>query len=110
MQRLFVMFPDRGPGAGLLWLRLCVVAALCVRPADAGWLTAACLLVALSLLLGVLTPLSALLAVPCLFWQSVPWALALLPLALLALGPGAYSLDARLFGRRVLERRSPPFG
>ncbi|PSD25425.1 hypothetical protein C7E18_21740 [Stenotrophomonas maltophilia] len=28
MQRLFVMFPDRGPGIGLLWLRLCLSAAL----------------------------------------------------------------------------------
>lgn len=24
MQRLFVMFPDRGPGLCLLWMRLCL--------------------------------------------------------------------------------------
>ncbi|MDV5766657.1 hypothetical protein QM186_13780 [Stenotrophomonas maltophilia] len=44
MQRLFVMFPDRGPGIGLLWLRLCVAAALCTPGTHAGWLSALCLL------------------------------------------------------------------
>lgn len=110
MQRLFVMFPDRGPGIGLLWLRVCVAAALCAPGAHAGWLWALCALVAGILVLGVLTPLAALLAVLGLYAQALPWALAALPLALWTLGPGAYSLDARLFGRRVLGRQPPPFG
>ncbi|WP_459041874.1 hypothetical protein [Stenotrophomonas sp. PSU-St19] len=110
MQRLFVMFPDRGPGIGLLWLRLCVAAALCTPGAHAGWLSALCLLAVAMLALGVLTPLAALLAAAAMYAQQAPWPLVALPLALLMLGPGAYSVDARLFGRRLLGRRPPPFG
>ncbi|MBN5160146.1 MULTISPECIES: hypothetical protein [unclassified Stenotrophomonas] len=110
MQRLFVMFPDRGPGIGLLWLRLCLAAALCTPGTHAGWLSALCLLAVAMLALGVLTPLAALLAAAAMYAQQVPWPLVALPLALLMLGPGAYSVDARLFGRRLLGRRPPPFG
>jgi len=111
MQRLFVMFPDRGPGIGLLWLRLCVAAALCTPGTHAaGWLSALCLLAVAMLALGVLTPLAVLPAALGLYAQALPWPLVVLPLALLALGPGAYSLDARLFGRRRLGHRPPPFG
>ncbi|TFZ44846.1 hypothetical protein E5C33_12595 [Stenotrophomonas maltophilia] len=110
MQRLFVMFPDRGPGVGLLWLRLCVAAALCMPGTHAGGWLALCLLAAAMLSLGVLTPLAALMAAVGIFAQQAPWPQVVLPLALLMLGPGAYSLDARLFGRRLLGRRHPPFG
>ncbi|PZS71644.1 hypothetical protein [Stenotrophomonas maltophilia] len=110
MQRLFVMFPDRGPGLGLLWLRLCVAAALCGPGMPGGWLSALCLLAVAMLALGVLTPLAAVMTAVGLSTLPGPWPLALLPLALLVLGPGAYSLDARLFGRRVIGRRPPPFG
>jgi hypothetical protein len=82
MQRLYVMFPDRGPGLGLLWLRLCVAGGLLAGGSPAGVPGLMCL-AAIGLLL---------------------------PLALLMLGPGAYSLDARLFGRRLLQRRPPPNG
>ncbi|MCI1052988.1 hypothetical protein MOQ17_08610 [Stenotrophomonas maltophilia] len=110
MQRLFVMFPDRGPGLGLLWLRLCVAAALCGPGMPGGWWSALYLLAVAMLALGVLTPLAAVTAAVGLSTLPGPWPLALLPLALLVLGPGAYSLDARLFGRRVIGRRPPPFG
>ncbi|HEP1208002.1 TPA: hypothetical protein QEN11_14115 [Stenotrophomonas maltophilia] len=110
MQRLFVMFPDRGPGIGLLWLRLCVAAALCTPGTHAGWLSALSLLAVAMLALDVLTPLAVVPATLGLYAQALPWPLVVLPLALLALGPGAYSLDARLFGRRLLGRRPPPFG
>ncbi|WP_295575728.1 hypothetical protein [Stenotrophomonas maltophilia] len=110
MQRLFVMFPDRGPGLGLLWLRLCLAAALCMPGTHAGGWSVLCLLAVAMLVLGALTPLAVALAAVSLHAQTVPWPLALLPLSLLVLGPGAYSLDARWFGRRVIGRRPPPFG
>ena len=110
MQRLFVMFPDRGPGIGLLWLRLCLAAALCAPGTHAGWGAVVCGLAAAMLVLGVLTPLATLMAAATMFAQQAPWPLVALPPALLMLGPGAYSVDARLFGRRLLGRRPPPFG
>ncbi|MBH1576303.1 hypothetical protein I5U66_10710 [Stenotrophomonas maltophilia] len=110
MQRLFVMFPDRGPGIGLLWLRLCLAAALCAPGTHAGWGAVLCGLAAAMLVLGVLTPLATLMAAATKFAQQAPWPLVALPAALLMLGPGAYSVDARLFGRRLLGRRPPPFG
>ncbi|CAM0118991.1 hypothetical protein K7565_11565 [Stenotrophomonas maltophilia] len=110
MQRLFVMFPDRGPGIGLLWFRLCVTAALCAPDAQGSGWSALCLLAAAMLALGMLTPLAALTAAVGLFAQQAPWPLVALPPALLLVGPGAYSLDACLFGRRLLGRRPPPFG
>lgn len=110
MQRLFVMFPDRGPGLGLLWLRLCLATALYTPGTHAGGWSAMCLLAVPMLMLGVLTPLAALMAAVGMFAQQAPWSQVVLPLALLMLGPGAYSLDAHLFGRRLLGRRPPPFG
>ncbi|MBH1494244.1 hypothetical protein JY423_08840 [Stenotrophomonas maltophilia] len=110
MQRLFLMFPDRGPGVGLLWLRLCVAVALCMPGGHGGWLSALCLLAVAMLALGVLMPVAVVVAMLELHAQALPWPLVVLPLALLVLGPGAYSLDARLFGRRVFGHRPPPFG
>lgn len=110
MQRLFVMFPDRAPGVGLLWLRLCLATALCWPWPHAPieqWFLAV-----LSLLLGSgwLTPLAVSASIVWLFFDGAPPALVALPVCLLLLGPGAYSLDACLFGRRVLvgRRRADP--
>ena len=110
MQRLFVMFPDRGPGLGLLWLRLCLAGALCAPGLHDGGLVVLCALGVALLVLGWLTPLSAGLACAGLWLQDAALPLLVLPLALLLLGPGAYSLDARQFGRRRLGRRPPPNG
>ncbi len=115
-------FPTGGPGAGLLLLRLAVLTRLLLDSlggAPPSW----CLLLLLTLLtvllgLGLLTPLA---AAVCAAYQALSlfnnWASAgpapavavFGALALLLLGPGAYALDARLFGRRRLLLPKDPF-
>jgi uncharacterized RDD family membrane protein YckC len=76
------------------------------------WASLICAVLAFGLCLGVLTPLACVLS--CLVELSyfsefsrigtVDKSFLLLVTASLAvLGPGAYSLDARLFGRRVIK-------
>ncbi len=77
------------------------------------WTAPVFVILGISLLLGVLTPLAgvlvALLELACLVFAGqavqagmvLPIAAALL---LAAVGPGGYSLDARLFGRRLVVR------
>lgn len=77
------------------------------------WTAPLFVILGISLLVGVLTPLAgvlvALLQLACILTagQTVQ-AVAVLPiaaaLALATVGPGGYSLDARLFGRRLIVR------
>ena len=109
MQRLYAMFPDRGPGAGLLLLRLGLAVMLLADAhgrlpgPDAPASQLILWLPAMLLASGGLMPPALLLSAIAIVVRMPP-ALALphllLPTALLLLGPGAYSLDARLFGRR----------
>jgi uncharacterized membrane protein YphA (DoxX/SURF4 family) len=110
------MFPPGLPGLALLLLRASVAIALLLadyghRHALPGWLHATLILISLVISVGYLTPLVASAALVChvLIWFAVgaePDAaalaliLALDALALALLGPGAYSLDSRRFGRR----------
>ena len=115
MQRLFSTFPSGRPGIGLLLLRVSVAAALVLSFAwhqgIPGAAVAASGLTCLALCLGYFTPVAAVLAfllqgaLLCLRFLSVEAGGVLLldALALTLLGPGAYSLDARRFGRRVLD-------
>lgn len=103
MQRLYVMFPDRAPGIGLLWMRVCLAASLCLSIGQDPWHAAASLLVAVLLTAGWLTVFAVLLAAAIMWWSGPLTALAVLPFGLLLLGPGAYSLDACSFGRRVVD-------
>lgn len=120
------MFPGGSAGLGLLALRLFLALSLWPSTAAGPWALPppwrwAALALALLSAAGALTPLAAALAcaVPALaLWHGTAATgaalLAALPaLALALLGPGAYSLDARCFGRRLLvlpraPARTPP--
>jgi putative oxidoreductase len=116
VQRLFSTFPNSWPGLGLLILRfatglsLATVAHLAGDLADTAGLLARCVVggAAVLIWIGLWTPLAAfagaaiqivLIAFGHPFNSSmVVFAAAALSLAML--GPGAWSFDARLFGRK----------
>ena len=117
MRKLFSTFPSQWPGVGLLLLRALVGYSLIARgmayvrmPDDfVAWGLAALTFVgAAFLLLGLMTPLVALLvAVGGIGVALFDNYLAIinligLSIAIALLGPGAFSLDARMFGRREI--------
>jgi putative oxidoreductase len=115
LQRLYSTFARGWPGAGLLCLRLVGAAAAFHYALDARhfWVgavtegTAGLLLCA-----GLWTPVAGVILTAAAVWSffSVdgdPWPqllLAAMAIALALLGPGAWSIDARLFGRKRLIR------
>ena len=133
MQRLFTSFPDGWPGIGLLVLR-CVLGAefagqilqrLFVSGPEQVTIHLAdvlAILVAVSLSLGVFTPLAAIAGgVLSLFAVTLPGSTSHLfrdwemfrimafASSIALIGPGAYSIDGRLFGRReIIVPRLPP--
>jgi len=116
VQRLFSMFPTGLPGMALLFLRASVAFAVVVETyahahTTAAWLKVAAVLIAAALSAGYLTPIAAamVIAYQVLVWSglgTVDSAQAIMvsldSLALALLGPGAYSVDGYLFGRRVV--------
>ena len=126
MQRLFSTFPNRWPGLGILLLRSVVGSAAILRSVD--WLNtnsaqnwhgltlavlailAGCLLIA-----GLLTPLACVLLIACCAVDAVTHTTGpshpstgtiiqtiVSTAAIALLGPGAFSFDSRLFGRREI--------
>src|SRR5215469_8059785 len=110
------MFPAGWPGIGLLSLRSSVAIALMAenyghRQGLPGWIQGAAILLSLTLFAGYLTPIVAAIGLLLhgLIWfksgggsAAVAIVVSLDMLAVALLGPGAYSVDASRFGRRVV--------
>jgi len=115
MQRLFPMFPQGGPGVALLLLRISVVAFLIIVATNYNGpyyrsVLAAIFLISISLLIGFLTPFLCIIAITFIVGNMIINRETSIVVCIIAianavalglLGPGAYSLDSKLFGRRV---------
>ncbi|HZF30910.1 MAG TPA: hypothetical protein VE907_17475 [Gammaproteobacteria bacterium] len=110
------MFPHGLPGLALLLLRASAAIALGAenyshRQSLSLWIQITAILISVALSVGYLTPIVAVagLVLEALIWSDVGAGtaagvaiVALDAIALALLGPGAYSVDSRLFGRRVV--------
>jgi putative oxidoreductase len=124
VQRLFSTFAGGLPGVGLLLLRLLTGAAL-IHFGIAGVLAAPPVTIVvlqiigavagILLLTGLWTPVAGTLAAMIKVWIAlsryfshsgdpwIPFAQAILGTVLAMVGPGAWSIDARLFGRKHIN-------
>ena len=114
MQRLLGTFPNRSAGLALVILRLAAATALISSErlcpgTETDVLLALSRIVAVLIIVGWYTPLAAISATAvslCASWLCREPGINLLLIATLfalgLLGAGAYSLDARLYGRRRL--------
>lgn len=120
MQRLFSTFPNDWPGVGLLLLRLATGVSLIIRgvsgfrataPPSSLAMTLVAMISGFFILIGLGTPVAASLITLIELWtalspaghDSAPILLAALSASLVMLGPGAWSIDALLFGRRRVD-------
>ena len=120
LQRLYSTFANGLPGRGLFLLRLAVFVFLIQQFVAPGsvlgvnrWEAAVASIAGALLLAGLWTPLSAALTALLELWIAISVGeardahlmAAAIALSLVGLGPGAWSIDARLFGRRRISMR-----
>jgi putative oxidoreductase len=124
VQRLFSSFATGWPGGGLVIQRVLAGAALLYFAAAGlgrspdyrlGVLESIGAAAGILLVAGLWTPLAGVLAAFVEAWiavsasgnAAIPVVLAVLSLTLAMIGPGAWSLDARLYGRRRIASSEP---
>jgi|SRR5215475_3215412 len=106
------MFPGGWPGAGLLVLRLAAAIPLLLE-GSSGYARFIAIGVGSLLLAGLWTPVAGALQAIIEVWiffstgdgANVHLLLAALGVSLVMLGPGAWSVDSRLFGRKRIDIR-----
>lgn len=116
MQRLFSTFPNGGPGAALLLLRFAaggflIVGEVFVPGLFTTEIHGAFVLLGCTLVIGLWTPVTATIAavlegLSALSTKGDPgtqFLMMVLTISLALLGPGAWSLDARVFGRKRID-------
>jgi len=118
MQRLFSTFPSAWPGLGLLILRFALASssiAIEMQPSEIGPLAflfhGAVVACGSLLLVGLWTPIVALILAVLLLCSGIsqrpddalPFILTAIAVSTAMLGPGAWSLDAMLFGRKKID-------
>lgn len=112
------MFPTGLPGAALFLLRVSVIGMLfdsilqgSIAENVNSWKIFAIALTSLLLICGAFTPVAGILSITieAICWpvwdglRSLEFSLrALVMIALFLLGPGAYSIDSKMFGRRLI--------
>jgi len=122
LRRLFSTFASGGPGAGLLLLRVVAGVSLIIHgimklqtaaPVQPVFLRVFAIIIGILLFAGLWTPIVGSLVGALAVWNIItrpgdPWAcifMATIGAGLALLGPGAWSVDARLFGWKRIDVR-----